>query len=519
VNVAIDPRTPVIVGIGQHSERITDPDYRALSAVELATAAAQAALKDCGADPVVVANRIDTVAGVRQFEISTPHASAPLGKSTNYPRSVARRIGADPADAILEVVGGQSPQHLVNEISGAIARGERSAAMLFGSEAISTVRHLMAAEVRPDFSEIVGGQLNDRGYGLAGLGGPDFRKHGLVDAPSQYGLLENARRARLGLTRDEYRLQMAELFAPFTRIAANNPFAASPVERSVAELAVVSTSNRMIADPYPRLLVARDQVNQGAAVLVMAAGVAMELGVPQESWVYLHGHADLAERSLLDRPDLSRAPSAVLATQEALDVADIGIGAIASLDLYSCFPIAVSNVCEGLGLATDDPRGFTVTGGLPYFGGAGNNYSMHAIAETVRAMRDNPGEYGLVGANGGTLSKYSVGVYSTTPRAWRPSRSAALQSDLLGRAVPAVTAVPEGSARIETYTVRHTKTGPVGIIVGRLLADDSRFLANPTEGSDELLDLLMDAEPVGALISVQAHETGNRATLSAAGRR
>ena len=25
-----------------------------------------------------------------------------------------------------------------------------------------------------------------------------------------------------------------------------------------------------------------------------------------------------------------------------------------------------------------------MTGGLPFFGGAGNNYSMHAIAETVQ---------------------------------------------------------------------------------------------------------------------------------------
>ncbi|MDT5137694.1 MAG: acetyl-CoA C-acetyltransferase, partial [Mycobacterium sp.] len=132
---AIDPRTPVIVGVGQYSERIDDLDYRALSAVELAAEASRAALEDCGADVTAVARRIDTVAGVRQFEISTPRASALLGKSTNYPRSVARRLSADPANAILEVAGGQAPQHLVNEMSAAIAAGERSVAMLFGSEA------------------------------------------------------------------------------------------------------------------------------------------------------------------------------------------------------------------------------------------------------------------------------------------------------------------------------------------------------------------------------------------------
>jgi acetyl-CoA C-acetyltransferase len=515
MTAAFDPRTPVLVGVGQFSERIADPDYRALSAVDLAAEAARAALIDCGADTTSVARRIDTVAGVRQFEISTPRASAPLGKSTNYPRSVAQRIGAHPAEAILEVVGGQSPQHLVNEMSGAIAADDRDVVLVFGSEAISTVRHLMSANEKPDFSEAVDGQLTDRGYGLEGLSGPDYVTHGLVDAPSQYALLENARRARLGLTADQNRRQMAELFSPFTRVAATNPFAASPLERSVGELEEVNPSNRLIAEPYPRLMVARDQVNQGAALLLMAAGVATELGVPEDRWVFLHGHADLREQNLLDRLDLSRAPSAVMATREALRVAGIELGQIVTFDLYSCFPIAVSNICDGLGLSADDSRGLTLTGGLPYFGGAGNNYSMHAIAETVHAMRKNRGSYGLVGANGGTLSKYSVGVYSTTPRTWRTDRSAALQSELQARPVAAVTRVPYGPARVETYTVRHPKSGPLGIIVGRLAADDRRFLANPAKDDDALLDLLVSGEPIGTLITVQPDGTGNVARMSA----
>src|SRR5947199_7960182 len=111
--MVVDPRTPVIVGVGQSAENIGDSSYRGMSAVELATAAAQAALSDTGVD-TAVARAIDTVAGIRQFEISgrTP---APLGKSNNYPRSVARRIGADPGRAILEPIGGQGPQHLVTE--------------------------------------------------------------------------------------------------------------------------------------------------------------------------------------------------------------------------------------------------------------------------------------------------------------------------------------------------------------------------------------------------------------------
>ena len=232
----------------------------------------------------------------------------------------------------------------------------------------------------------------------------------MIGAAAQYGLMENARRARLGLSVAEYRQQMGELFAPFTKVAAKNPFSASPVERSVEELTTVSAGNRLICDPYPRPMVARDQVNQGAAALLMSVDAAQRLGVPEGKWVYLRGHADLIEQTLVERADLGTGPASVMADREALSVAGIGLGDVATFDLYSCFPVPVFNISDGLGLATDDPRGLTTTGGLPFFGGPGNNYySMHAIAETVAEMRDKPGQFGLIGANGGIMSKYSVG--------------------------------------------------------------------------------------------------------------
>ena len=94
-------------------------------------------------------------------------------------------------------------------------------------------------------------------------------------------------------------------------------------------------------------------------------------------------------------------------------MAGIGVDDVATFDLYSCFPFPVFVICEALGIDGDDPRGLTLTGGLPYFGGPGNSYSLHAIAETVAEMRDKPGQFGFVGANGGVMSKYSVGIYST----------------------------------------------------------------------------------------------------------
>ncbi|GAA4663437.1 acetyl-CoA acetyltransferase [Gordonia humi] len=508
----LDPRTPVLIGVGQAAEQIDSPDYRGLSPVELAAEAARAALADTGVDAVALAARIDTIAGVRQFEISTPVASAPLGRSDNYPRSVADRIGADPARAILEVSGGQSPQHLVNELARDIACGDSNGAVVFGSEAISTARHLVAAEPRPDFSEQRGGDLDDRGYGLSGLSSQYAKRHGLTDAPSQYALLENARRARTGMAMEPYRRAMGELFAPFTRVAAKNPYAAAPVERDAAELSTVTERNRMIADPFPRFMVARDQVNQGAAVVVTSVAVARELGVPEGKWIFLHGHADLREKVLVDRPDLGGAPALVRAAEHALEVAGITVDQLSSIDLYSCFPIAVEVVADGLGLCADDPRGLTLTGGLPFFGGAGNNYSMHAIAETVAHLRATPGGYGFVGANGGTLSKYSTAVYSTIPASWRDDDSAGIQAEL--DAVPAVevAVTADGPATVETYTVKYGRSGLTGIVVGRL-GDGRRFLATVADGDDELLAALREGDVFGRSIYARSFGRGNRVAL------
>ncbi|AFR49448.1 acetyl-CoA acetyltransferase [Gordonia sp. KTR9] len=513
---SLDPRTPVIVGVGQFAERIDDGNYQGLSAVGLAAAAAAAALDDAGCDQRSLIDRIGTVAGIRQFENSTPRAPAPLGRSDNFPRSVADRIGADPAHAILEVGGGQSPQHLVTELSRAIALEELSdVALIVGSEAISTVRQLATAENKPDFSERRGGQLEDRGYGLSGLVRRYHSTHGLTDAPSQYALFENARRARLGMSTREYAGAMGELFAPFSRVAARNPLSAAPVERTADELATVSDRNRMIADPYPRFVVARDQVNQAAAVIITSVEAARELHIPSEKWVFIHGHADLVEKPLLERPDLSRSPAATRASEHALELAGIDVGGLATIDLYSCFPIAVFNVIDRLGIDPDDPRGLTVTGGLPFFGGAGNNYSMHALAETVIRLRREPGSFGFVGANGGTLSKYSAAVYSTTPTAWREDSSARIQSELDEARGVDVATVADGAVTIETYTIKHGRAGKLGVVVGRLV-DGRRFLATTLDGDEAMLSLLESGEAIGQAAYVRSIAQGNRITTDRA---
>ncbi|BCI55050.1 acetyl-CoA acetyltransferase [Mycolicibacterium litorale] len=508
----VDPRTPVIVGVGQFTERIDDDGYRGMSAVDLATEATRAALADTGADVGAVARVIEVFAGLRQFEICTPFADPPLGASDNYLRSVATRIGADPARAVLEPIGGNGPQKLMTEFAGAIAAGDIEVALVVGSEPGSTAKYFAKRDDKPDFTERVGGQLEDRGYGFEQYMSDYTVAHGLTGAPVQYGLLDNARRAALGLGVADYRREMAELFAPFSAVAAKNPYSSSPVERSVDEIVTVTDENRMICDPYPRLLVARDTVNQGAAAVVMSVAAARRLGVPEEKWVYLRGHADQTEQALLDRERLGVSISAKNAVAEALRVAGIGIDDVATFDLYSCFPFPVFAVCDAFGLAADDPRGLTLTGGLPYFGGPGNSYSLHAIAETVAATREEPGAFGLVGANGGVMSKYSVGVYSTEPAEWAADRSAELQSDIAALPKVPVTRHVDGRGTIETYSIRYDWPVRTGIIIGRLESDDSRFMAITED--DDLVALMSDGDPLGATITVTADGDTNRARLA-----
>ena len=504
----IDPTTPIIVGVGQASERLDDPDYQRLGEADLAANSVRAAFADAGIDPTTLAEAIDVAVAVRSFEKSSPASSSPLGRPDNMPRAVAARTAMSPRRAVEEVTGGQSPQHLITEFGAEIAAGRTDTVVLFGAEVMSTVRAALKSDDRPDYSENVDGQLEDRGFGIAGLTSADEVRHGVMIPVAQYSLLENARRHRLGRSRAEYAAQMGALFAPMSQIASTNPYSSTSRVYSPADLAVPSEDNRRVCVPYTRRLISRDQVNQAAAVVMMSVGAARRAGIDPSRWVFVHGHADLREPPMMQRPDLSQAPSAAAAVHTALEMAGVGMDDVAALDLYSCFPIAVSNVADAFGLEPDDPRGLTATGGLPYFGGPGNNYSMHGIAEIVDRARRTPGSFGLVGANGGILSKYSVGVYSTTPVPWRASTSDAVQRELDAVPLVPLTRYADGRAVIESFTVLNPdRDDRAGSVIGRLY-DGTRFIA--TAEGDDLLDLLCGNEdPVGRTVYARSSADRN----------
>lgn len=490
--------TPIIIGVGQVSERVGDPDYRARSPMDLAGDALIAAIADAGAIGDL-AGAIDTLAAIRQFEISTPRAEAPFGKSDNPPRSISARAGADPARAILEVVGGQGPQKLVGELAAEIAAGNSQVAAIAGSEAISTALALARAGKQADWSETVGGPLEDRGFGMKGMIDNTLIAHGAGAPIPGYALLDNARRARLRLSVEQYRREIGELFAPFTEVAAANLHAAAPRARSAEELALIDGRNRVVAEPYARMTVARDQVNQGAAIILSSAGAARVLGVPEDRWVHIHAVTSVKEASVLGRADLATSPAAVRSAKAALASAGIDIDTVSLIDLYSCFAIPVFNIRDAFGITPDDPRPLTLTGGLPFFGGAGNNYSAHAIVEAVTRLREQPDGYALVGANGGVMSKYATGIYARRPAEWTSrERFTELPDE---STVVAVYDIFEGEAIVESYTLVPGKEKPLVIIVART-DDGGRVAANLAKGDSDGLSIFERGEPFGRKVAV-----------------
>lgn len=526
--MSIPDNTPILVGAGQASERPGEPGYRALSPTDLTAEAARAALRDAlpgDANAVAtLAAKLDALYAVRTMADSLPAPlrpqAAPFGGPDKVPAALARRIGAAPRLAVYSPACGDEPQRLVGEACERLALGDYAWVLLCGGEAISTTRAAKARQEPLDWNEHDDAPVEDRRGNIGVLRTKYMTDHQLLMPPTIYPLFEQARRSRLGLSRAGYARAMGALMAPFSGVAAANPHAASRRRWSAEAIADVGPDNRMISDPHPISVVARDQVNQAAALLLTTVGQARAAGIPEANWVYLHGYSALDERMVLDRQDLGASPAMQAAYGLALAAAGATVADVRHIDIYSCFPIAVFAAIDALGLQSDDPRGLTLTGGLPYFGGPGNNYSMHALCALMARLRAQPGTLGLVGANGGLLSTHAVGVYSTTPRAFQMCDSAAAQRAINALPAPPLVPYPDGWSTLESYTVLHDKSGPqTVVVVGRCARTGGRFLANSAAGDVATLAAFTDpagADPLGLRITVRHHQGRNLFALGQA---
>lgn len=503
--------TPIIIGIGQVTEAVPEDLTIAPSHADLAGKAAMAALVD--AQSKDLAQYIDVIAAVKTFADSSPTHQAKTGRSNNFPRSIGRRIGANPKQAIYDFAGGDAPQRLVNEFAEKLAGGGCKMVLLAGGEAIANTKASKKHKVRLDWSEEVVGQLEDRGISSIKMGTATAMMHQLLLPMQYYGFMENARRAEKGQDLATYALEMGEEFSKLSEVAANNPYAAFPKAYDATTLATPSKENPMIIAPYTKQLIAKDRVNQGAAILMTTVGKAKELGIGEDKWVYLHSYSEAKEPVLLERPNIGKSEAMKQAFLGALEKADKASADIQHFDIYSCFPIVVSEAREILKIKKNDLRPLTQTGGLPYFGGPGNNYSMHGIASLVENLRKDAGSFGLVYANGGFMSKHAVGIYSTTPTEgeWTAHNSRDLQSKVDAQPRAKISINPEGEATLETYTIHYFKGFPVkAIIIGRLKASNERFYATVPMEDTQTVQALVKGDTIGKTIYVEADPKGNR---------
>ncbi len=477
---------PIIVGVGQVTDRAGDL-REAKEPIDLMEAAARQAEADAGVSGLL--SKVDSVKVVNI--LSWPSADPPA--------DLAARIGAGPGERIYTTIGGNTPQWLVNETAERIVQGSVRLALLAGAESMHSLRRVRRQGEQPPWSERGRPQPN-AGDGRSGVSELEAR-HGATLPIQFYPLFENGLRAHQGHSLDEHQRYLGELCARFAAVAREHPCAWFRDGKSAEEIATVSPQNRLVGFPYPKFMNAIMEVDQGAAVLMACESAARELGIPQERWVYVWGCGEATELWFVtDRVNYHESPAIRVAGRRALAMAGVDIDDIAHFDLYSCFPSAVQMGRDALGIAPDDPRSLTVTGGLPYFGGAGNNYSMHGIATLVERLRREPEALGLVSALGWYATKHAVGVYGARRPSgeWFRTDPRVDQAEVDAMPHPGLAPEADGPATVETYTVMHGREGTPesGIVIGRL-EDGRRFIANTPPEDRALLEAMTTREFVG----------------------
>lgn len=420
-----DPKAPVLVGVGESSgQQLKKRDgVEWPSTTELAAAAIGAALDDSGVSGM--AETIDCLLSIRLFyDSGLPHD---FGSPENHPEAVASAAGLNPATLLYSDVGGQSPQQHINQLAVQVHEGAYKAVLISSSENMGTVKRARRSGQELDWSQPATREFTDLKTEGDKILTPYEWRQGLISMPMSYGIVENARRARLDMDRESYARTMVELWSAFSKVSLTRDHAQYARQWSEEELLCEDHGNYRLNDPYRRWMVAQDAVELGAAIILTTAGHAAELGIAEERMIYLHSGADASVPLISELDDLSISPAMEVAFPKALDLAGVTAEDIGPMDIYSCFPVAVSLAMDALGSPDRPLSSYTLTGGLSFFGGPGNSYSMHGITAMVEALRLDGRKPGLISANGGVINKESVGIYAAQPAAgtWSPDRIAA----------------------------------------------------------------------------------------------
>ena len=525
--MSIDPSTPVVVGVGQVTNRPHTEGEGSLAdrpePLGLMLDAVAAAVEDCdGAAPggTAPAGR-SLLARTGSLRVANPLSWHYIDPGA----LLAEELGIEPEQILVTTTGGNNPQALVNATALAIGRGELDVAVIVGADCFYTQaaarRHadrpllpwtVQAAETEPPAL-----------FGSDRRGTTQSEEERGLDLPIHiFPLFENAVRAESGRTLPEHETHIGGLWSRFSEVAATNPYAWLREPMTAEELTTVTESNRMIGYPYTKLLTANLQVDQGAAVILCSAAAAEAAGVPRDRWVFPLAGADAEDHWFLShRADFHSSPAIRLAGAATLALAGTTIDEVGHVDLYSCFPSAVEIAAAELGLPDDDPdRPLTVTGGLTFAGGPGNNYGTHSLATMVGVLRADPGSTGLTTGLGWYVSKHSIGLYGTEPAGDRsaepagiPDRTVVESASGFAWADPqgAVGSLPQcspdadaqGEVTVETYSVPFGRAGsPERAVVACRTLDGRRAWAHVTD--PDQLAVLVTEEGCGRLGTLRA---------------
>lgn len=408
--------------------------------------------------------------------------------STDYPApaaQLAEKLGASPKFTYVSKIGGNSPQTLVNKGAAMIARGELDSVLVVGAEAYvqrgETIQNEESALLRGIPRDYTG----DDASGTTGL----ENSYGIEHPMQGFPLFETALWAASGLDISTYLNQVGRMWAGFSQVAALHPHSWSKKIRTSEEIITPGPHNRPIAFPYTKFMNSFVTVDQGAAVILMSEEAAKKYQRPDQQTVFFlgGGYAEDRQRFMIERSDFTLSPPLEAAVQKALDRSGLSLSDMDCFDLYSCFPCAVSIARRMLNLSEEDPRPLTLTGGLGFFGGPGNNYNLHAIATLSEMIAHGKKKTGMVTALGWFMHKHAAGIYSSIP----PTKPLATidmddqKNYLTGPPPLEIDEQPTGSGTIETYTVVHARdhSPAYAVLYGRT-SKGKRFIARTLSHPD-----------------------------------
>jgi acetyl-CoA C-acetyltransferase len=302
-------------------------------------------------------------------------------------------------------------------------------------------------------------------------------------------------------------MKTAKMWAKFSKTAAANPHAWSKCVRTPEEIITPGPCNRITAFPYTKYMNSFVTVDQGAAIILMSEQLARRYGPKDRRCVYFlgGGYARDRQRFMIEKSDFTISPPLKAAVSKALKRSSMSIDELECFDFYSCFPCAVSIAKKMTGIKDNDPRPLTLTGGLGFFGGPGNNYSLHSAATLAEKISRGEKSNGLITALGWFMHKHAAGIYG-----YRPPQGSMENHDIEDRTNPfagdspvMITEKASGTGIIETEWSFHGRDmqPAYALIYGRT-HDNLRFIAR-TRNDPEIFSRLAGNSMVGTKVRLK----------------